>query len=122
MNDLSELSEGASRAVAEVVETRNTFTNKDGSSSERVIVKFKLHDKKGALELLGKHLGMFSDKYEDNRNQIFINGDDPQAVIDKIFATMSARGGVDGSSNGHALTDGIPEDEGRPEAGTGGSG
>ena len=60
--------------------------------------------------------------YEDNRNQIFINGDDPQAVIDKIFATMSARGGVDGSSNGHALIDGIPEDEGRPEAGTGGSG
>ena len=60
--------------------------------------------------------------YEDNRNQIFINGDDPQAVIDKIFATMSARGGVDGSSNGHALTDGIPEDASRPEAGTGGSG
>ncbi len=40
-------------AVAEVAET---FSEKGGS------IKFKLHDKRGALELIGKHFGMFTDK------------------------------------------------------------
>jgi phage terminase small subunit len=32
--------------------------SKDGT------LKFKLHDKKGALDMIGKHLGMFTDKLE----------------------------------------------------------
>ena len=104
------LPKGATRAVSEVSET----ITKEGST-----VKFKLHDKKGSLELLGKHLGMFSDKYEDHSTNILINGDDPQIVIARIFATMSGR--VDGSSNGHTNPDGVPEDASLPENGAGGS-
>ncbi len=49
------LEAGAARCVAEVSET----TSKDGGT-----VKFKLHDKVGALTLIGKHLGMFADRHE----------------------------------------------------------
>ncbi len=51
----SELEDGDAACVAEVAET----ITKDGGS-----VRIKLHDKKGALELLGKHLGIFIDKLE----------------------------------------------------------
>lgn len=50
--DSEQISDDDTAAVAEVSQT----TTKDGGT-----VRFKLHDKKGALELLGKHLGMFSD-------------------------------------------------------------
>lgn len=50
-----ELTEGAARAVSEVSQT----TTQGGGS-----IKFKLHDKKGALELLGKHLKLFTEKHE----------------------------------------------------------
>lgn len=51
----SELSDGDAACVAEVSET----TTKDGGS-----IKFKLHDKVKSLELLGKTLGIFTDKLE----------------------------------------------------------
>ena len=46
------MSDEALRCILEVSETK---TDKGGT------VKFKLHDKKGALELLGRHLGLFKD-------------------------------------------------------------
>jgi phage terminase small subunit len=49
------LTEGQKAAVSEISQT---FTKEGGS------IKFKLYDKKGALELIGKHLGMFVDKHE----------------------------------------------------------
>lgn len=49
----SEMSEAATRCVAEVSQT---ITEAGGS------VKFKLHDKVSALEKLGKHLGILSEK------------------------------------------------------------
>jgi len=55
LKDSSELSQGAAAAVMEVSET----TIKDGGT-----VKFKLHDKKGALDSLAKHLGMFIERQE----------------------------------------------------------
>ena len=55
LRDSAELDEDAARCVAEVSET----TSKDGGS-----VKFKLHDKVGALTLAGKHLGMFTERVE----------------------------------------------------------
>lgn len=55
LKNASELSEDAARAVAEVSQT---VTQGGGS------LKFKLHDKKGALELLGKHLKLFTEKHE----------------------------------------------------------
>lgn len=59
LKDSSELPEGASIAVLEVSET----TTKDGGT-----VKFKLHDKKGALDSLAKHLGMFIERKNININ------------------------------------------------------
>ena len=49
LKDSAELTEDEARAVIEVSETRS----ENGST-----VKFKLADKKGPLELLGKHLGL----------------------------------------------------------------
>jgi phage terminase small subunit len=52
-----ELSDIDAAAIAEVSETIGEF----GTS-----VKIKLHDKKGTLELLGRHLGLFNDKLDVN--------------------------------------------------------
>ena len=53
--DSEELADEAAPAVAEVSQTPTQYGNS---------IKFKLHDKKGALELLGKHLKLFTDKHE----------------------------------------------------------
>jgi phage terminase small subunit len=53
--DSSELGTDATSAIAEVSESR---------TAKNSTVKFKLHDKKGALELLMRHLGMFVEKVE----------------------------------------------------------
>lgn len=37
--------------------------------------KFKLHDKKGALDMIGKHLGMFTDKIDVNGSMVFFRGE-----------------------------------------------
>lgn len=44
-------------AIAEISETNNEWGT---------VVKIKLHDKKGTLELLGRHLGIFNDKLDVN--------------------------------------------------------
>ena len=53
--DSKELTEDEARCVSELSQT----TSKDGGS-----IKFKLHDKKGALDSLAKHLGMFIERTE----------------------------------------------------------
>ena len=53
--DSDELGDEAAPAVAEVTQTPTQYGNS---------IKFKLHDKKGSLELLGKHLKLFTDKRE----------------------------------------------------------
>ncbi|WP_292534066.1 terminase small subunit [Methylocystis sp.] len=51
MLDSAEIDDDTAAAIAEVAQTR------DG-------IKIKLHDKLGALEKIGKHLGMFVDRHE----------------------------------------------------------
>lgn len=53
--DSESLSDEDASCIAEVSET----TSESGGS-----IKFKIHDKKAALELLGKHLKLFTDKVE----------------------------------------------------------
>lgn len=55
LKDSTDIAPDKAAAVSELTET----TTESGGS-----LKFKLHDKKGALELLGRHLGMFKDKLE----------------------------------------------------------
>jgi phage terminase small subunit len=51
-----EISDDAARALAEVSDTRSRAGN--GT------VKVKLHDKKGALDALARHLGLFVERHE----------------------------------------------------------
>lgn len=53
--DSEELSDEDTACVQEITKT----TNNSGST-----IKIKLHDKKGALEQLGKHLKLFTEKHE----------------------------------------------------------
>jgi phage terminase small subunit len=55
LTDSDSLTEDQTRAVQEVSQT----VTRDGGS-----ITIKLHDKKGALDSLAKHLGMFVDKIE----------------------------------------------------------
>jgi len=63
-----ELTPDQAACVSEVSET----VTKDGGT-----VRFKLHDKKGSLELLGKHLGMFKEQLEHSGEIIFREFDQP---------------------------------------------
>jgi len=60
-----EMPEGESRVIQSIEENRAI---KEDAKGEQVTVydkiKFKLHDKLKALELIGKHLGMFVDKFD----------------------------------------------------------
>jgi phage terminase small subunit len=47
--------------LAEISETTNIQTFPNGGESERIQKKVKPHDKMKALEMLGKHLGMFKE-------------------------------------------------------------
>lgn len=55
ISDTSELTEDQSRTIAEISETIS-----DGGRTKRL----KTYDKQRALELLGKHVGLFRDKLE----------------------------------------------------------
>ena len=55
LKDISGLPIDAQRCISEISENRT----KDGGSQ-----RFKLHDKIKALELLGRHLGIYNDKLE----------------------------------------------------------
>jgi phage terminase small subunit len=73
--DSEELSPDDSPAVKEVSSERRIITSKDGDViGETVTLTVKLHDKKGALELMGKHLGMWTD------NLNIGSGDDPVVI------------------------------------------
>lgn len=69
----AELTEDQARAVLEVSETK-TIRSGENWQEEKATLKFKLHDKKGSLDSMAKHLGMFGDAsiYIDNRQQSLI--------------------------------------------------
>lgn len=61
--DLSEMTREQAAAISEV--TVEDFTDGRGEDAREVRrVKMKLHDKKGALTDLGRHLGLFREKVE----------------------------------------------------------
>jgi phage terminase small subunit len=61
-----DMPEGASRALQSVDEHRTIKESADGKESNILYQKtnFHLHDKNKALDMLGKHLGMFKERVE----------------------------------------------------------
>lgn len=63
-----ELTRDAAAALREVRSTTSTVIFHDGQERSTVYKAVKQHDKMRALELLGKHLGMFVDRVEHSGN------------------------------------------------------
>jgi phage terminase small subunit len=60
-----EMPEGTSRALEAIEENRAIKENSDGGSTTVYDkIKFKMHDKLGALEKIGKSLGFLKDKID----------------------------------------------------------
>ena len=76
--DSKKISESDRRAIAEVVETQT----RDGGTT-----RIKLHDKKGALDSLARHLGLFVEHHEvtgANGGPIQVAEMSPQERKDRI--------------------------------------
>jgi phage terminase small subunit len=59
--------------------TIETYAEGRGEDAQTVKrIKFALYDKKGALELLGRHFGLFTDKLEA---KLEVQGEDPASVL-----------------------------------------
>ena len=71
--DLSALTREQAAAIGEI--TVEDFTDGRGEDSRNVRkVKFKLFDKRSALESLGKHLGIFEQDNKQRVSPVIING------------------------------------------------
>jgi len=62
--DSDDLTREQAAAVAEVSSKKTTRKTQNDDDVETLEIKLKLHDKKGALVDIGRHLGMFTDKIE----------------------------------------------------------
>jgi len=68
-NPLNTLEEGKSRIIRKVREKRVIKSTAEGDQVLDATYEFELCDKVKSLELLGKHLGMFTDKHEVDLKQ-----------------------------------------------------
>lgn len=64
-----DLTAEAAACVKDISSTREIRKDKYGETTENTNLKVVLHDKKGALELLGRHLGMFKDNLNIQTDQ-----------------------------------------------------
>ena len=64
--------------IIDVIDSKEVDTSaiQEVSISKDGTFKFKLYDKQKALELIGKHLGMFVDKLEIEGNMVIFKGED----------------------------------------------
>lgn len=82
LNDSEVLSDDEAACVAELSQT----TTEHGGS-----IRFKLHDKRAALELLGKHLGIFVDRIDLTGNL---------EITVQLPEDLSVPGGAEGLNGG----------------------
>jgi len=85
-----EMPEGKSRALQSIKEDR---VIKEDAKGEQVTVydkiSFKLHDKLKALELLGKHLGMFVEKFD-------VGDELKKLLIERVITKENPNGAKEG--------------------------
>lgn len=67
-----ELTNEAAASIKDVTVHREVRRDKNGDEIITLNTKLVLHDKKGALELLGRHLGMFKDNLNLNTDRPFV--------------------------------------------------
>lgn len=67
-----EISDEAAASVKDVSMTKERRYDRNGELLETTQTKLGLHDKKGALELLGRHLGMFKDNLNVSNDRPFV--------------------------------------------------
>jgi phage terminase small subunit len=94
-----EMPEGASRAVAEVKEVRRLLGSGEGEGKTITLearLGYKHHDKVKALELLGKHLGIWKDKLEINLKKSAKEMDDSEleSTVRAILSGISTEEGT----------------------------
>jgi len=80
LRESSELTDDEAAMVAEVAETKT----KDGGS-----IRLKTNDKVGALQLVGKHLGMFADRLKVEQ----VAGEDEKRIMG-LLETMARKAGL----------------------------
>lgn len=86
--DLSKLTRDQAAAIQEI--TVETYMDGKGEAAERVKrTKLKLADKRGALDSLAKHLGMFVEKIS-----VDVTVEHKSALVDKILAAIQGRAPV----------------------------
>lgn len=89
LRDSDDIDDDTAAAIAEVSQTKEGF-------------KFKMHDKKGALDSIGRHLGMFKDKVEHTGKDGKDLFQEPTEVIEaRVRAFLAAN---------PQLTKGIPHE------------
>lgn len=102
----ADLTDEQKAALAEVtVEDFKEGRGEDARDVRRI--KFKLYDKLGALEKLGKHLGMFKDKVEltgkdggpIKTQDLSRLSDEQLAALDAILGTVADAGGGEGGDS-----------------------
>jgi len=71
--DLSGMTREQAAAIQEVTVDQYVDKSMDEDGERVKKIKFKLADKKGNLELLGKHLQLFNDKLADVKGDLIIN-------------------------------------------------
>lgn len=82
VKDSELLSEKVTATVAEISES----TTLHGGS-----IKVKIHDKAKALELLGRHLGMWKDNNKNEHSFLGPDGEPVTVVIKTIYVTPGAQ-------------------------------
>ena len=80
-----DMPEDARRAIGGIEATITNVEHTEGSRTEESLKKIKILDKKGSLEMLGRHLKMFTDKKE-------VSGPDGKPIGNKwIIETVEGK-------------------------------
>lgn len=95
-----DLTEDQAAAISSVKSETTHYTREDGESETKIKLELKTYDKLGALEKIGKHLGMFVDRtlnfgfdmsaLPEEALERIAAGEDPMDVVASMLRSMQA--------------------------------